>query len=65
MFLDAVSEAEENVIERRHVELNEKRAGVCLKTKCPDAQTCDQLCKDGRYRGGICLPPANTCCCLY
>lgn len=42
------------------------RAGVCLKTKCADmgSSACDEICRDGGYRGGICLPPAKYCCCV-
>lgn len=65
IFLNAVSAVKDNVAEQRHAEMGEKRAGVCLTVPCKDSSFCDEICKDGKYRGGLCLPPSNNCCCLY
>ncbi|KAL8120933.1 hypothetical protein AgCh_017930 [Apium graveolens] len=65
LLVSLVSAVEEKAAAPAPVEKILGRVGVCLNVPCKDSALCDELCKDGKYIGGICLPPSKHCCCLY
>lgn len=41
------------------------KVGVCWNIRCKESKECDSFCRDAGYSGGLCLPPAKICCCVY
>lgn len=67
-FLHSVSAVEENAHGSEPALSPENKAGrvgICWNIKCKESKECDSFCRDAKYSGGICLPPAKTCCCVY